>query len=308
MSTIIATTEVAPFQKEMSDGEEDWGIVKASDPGQGLAPTSKESVNTGVEAKPKDRIGDDIEFIQILDPDRKEGIAESDSSSTCSFDVIDENKKAVLDNVEDPDRHEEEGDGDDVDGDEDGGDEDGDGDGNEHVNGTEFHFDFPTMVALFCLTTVLGFVIGHGKQISKNFESVLKTELNNVWLIIDSCLVLFLILVSGLLNFTVYLLLRTQHRDLVRYESFCCPHYLYRQQCWAMLLTTVKNVASNTLFKRNSNMFFSVHTGRPLPKKKTNGVRSDHYFVLSLVHLPFEQYISIPLVYLKQADVPKWSY
>ena len=174
MSTIIATTEVAPFQKEMSDGEEDGGIVKASDPGEVLAPTSKESVNTGVEAKPKDPIGDDIEFIQILDSDCKEGIAESESSSTCSFDVIDENKKAVLDNVEDPDRDAEDGDGDKDDdghGDEDDGDEDAEDD-NEHVNGTEFHFDFPTMVALFCLTTVLGFVIGHGKQLCKNFESV----------------------------------------------------------------------------------------------------------------------------------------
>ena len=177
MSTIIATTEVPPFQKEISDGEEDWGIVKASDPEQDLAQSAQENVNTRLEVKPERSTEDDMEFIQILDSDPKEVRVETDSASTCSFDVIDENKKAVLDNEKDRVGDEEDVDGDNDD-DENSDDEDGDNDdGDAHEDGTEFHFDFPTMVALFCLTTVLGFVIGHGKNTAKTFE----LKLNNVF-------------------------------------------------------------------------------------------------------------------------------
>ena len=156
MSTIIATTEVAPFHKDISEGEDDWGIVKASDPVPDLAGSPKQNVETRVERKPDSSIEDDVEFIQI--PDRQEPGAEfhEDKSSTCSFDVIDENKrKALLENEKDS---YEQADG--VDSDDGSDDEDSN---SIDVSGAEFHFDLATMVALFCLTTVLGFVIGHGK-------------------------------------------------------------------------------------------------------------------------------------------------
>lgn len=161
MSTIIATTEVLPFQKETPDDEEDWGIVKAPEPGPDPARSATQTVDTRVEPKPES--SDDVEFIQI--PDREESKVEllSDTSSTCSFDVIDENKRrAILDGEKDSVASL----GDDDNGDSDDGDQEGDDDdhdsGDIHV--TEFHFDLPTMVALFCLTAVLGFVIGHGKS------------------------------------------------------------------------------------------------------------------------------------------------
>lgn len=122
MSTITATTHLPPLYKETSESEEDWGVITVSDPD-----SQRPRIETKNEsAQPKN----DAELIQIL----------SDSSSSCSFDVINESKKKVL-----------------LDGD---NDHDDDG----AINTTEFHFDFPTMVALFCLTTVLGFVIGHGKS------------------------------------------------------------------------------------------------------------------------------------------------
>ena len=159
MSTIVATTEIPPFQKETSEGEEDWGIVKASDPRPDPARSPMQNVDTRVEGKHEISKEDDVEFIQI--PEHQEPKVESlsETSSTCSFDVIDENKrKTLLDNEKDPIDI-----ADDCDSDDDT-DDDGDQDsGDIHVPGTEFHFDFPTMVALFCLTTVLGFVIGHGK-------------------------------------------------------------------------------------------------------------------------------------------------
>ena len=133
----------------------------------------------------------DIEFVEIPEEQIVEATAEllSDTSSTCSFDVIDENKSSVLtdsekvsnDTKEIDDDDEEDDDDDDCDDDDDDDcdddddddndddDDDGDGDNSSDIDmiAAEFHFDFPTIVALFCLTTVLGFVIGHGKQIFK---------------------------------------------------------------------------------------------------------------------------------------------
>ena len=159
MSTIIATTEVPPFQREISDGEEDWGIVKVPDPEPSPAPSVQQSVvEDHVEIKPQSFNEDDVEIIQIPDRPETDRIKESlsDSSSTCSFDVIDENKrKAMLESENYSPSNEEDDDSDE--------DVDESSDDVVIVNETEFHLDFPTMIALFCLTTVLGFVIGHGK-------------------------------------------------------------------------------------------------------------------------------------------------
>jgi hypothetical protein len=207
MSTILATTEVPPIEKETSEGEEDWGVVKASktdrkknarrikkerrqkqddadfevidDSGlttstilattevppfeketsegeDNLARSPTQNVHTRANGKPDSSMEDDLEFIQIPDREKLRADSHSDASSTCSFHVIDENRKKVL--LE----HEEDSDSDGAGSDDADDDHEDSGDSTD-VSGAEFHFDFPTMVAFFCLTTVLGFVIGHGK-------------------------------------------------------------------------------------------------------------------------------------------------
>ena len=62
-----------------------------------------QNVDTRVEGKHEISKEDDVEFIQI--PEHQEPRVESlsETSSTCSFDVIDENKrKTLLDNEKDP--------------------------------------------------------------------------------------------------------------------------------------------------------------------------------------------------------------
>lgn len=137
-STVIETTDIPPLEKKYNDDDdyaEDWRIV--NNPKNDSKIIIEDSFETSQEQKPDGPRVEEIEVIQVLDEHSNNLEGFSDSSSTCSFDVIDENKNP---------RHisevnEEE---------------------NVDITEMKFHLDFPTLVALFCVTTALGFVIGHG--------------------------------------------------------------------------------------------------------------------------------------------------
>lgn len=143
-STIIATTEIPPLGKNYQHDDHDH-LRMAKNP-QINCNMTNDLYKTMHDKKVEGPSSNELVFNQIPQQDSNPVENFSDSSSTSSFDIIEEKK--IKSPIHDNSDH--------------APISDLSKDVTQDDTGSNLSLDFPTLLALICLAAALGFVIGHG--------------------------------------------------------------------------------------------------------------------------------------------------